>query len=207
MIEKFITSAKNFKLLEREAIKEALEVGVFGDIDDDPNLYLPHPKIGSKKKLAAPVVLEDDEESMDEEDFLKEVTAGKAETARLREENKKKGVKGKEKVVPTALSKKSDNNPPAPEEKLLGSSIRVETARLSREAEKISKKRPHASEKIASTPPPRAALPPAPVDPEFSSGDDEHSSSGNESLEAEPVSDAPGPRFVEVGDISNPILK
>ncbi|KAL3680900.1 hypothetical protein R1sor_023856 [Riccia sorocarpa] len=70
MIEKFITSAKNFKLLEREAIKKALEAGVFGDIEGDPNLYLPHPEIGSKKKLSAPVVVEDDEESMDEHDFF-----------------------------------------------------------------------------------------------------------------------------------------
>ncbi|KAL3686930.1 hypothetical protein R1sor_013239 [Riccia sorocarpa] len=73
MIEKFITSAKNFKLLEREAIKETLEA--------------------------------DDEDSMDDEDFFKEMTADQAETARLWEENKKKSVKGKEKVVPTALSK------------------------------------------------------------------------------------------------------
>ncbi|KAL3699056.1 hypothetical protein R1sor_017078 [Riccia sorocarpa] len=151
MIEKFITSAKNFKLLEREAIKESLEAGVFGDIEGDPNLYLPHPEIGSKKKPSAPVVVEDDEESMDEQDFFKEVTGGRAEIARLWEENKKKG------------------------------------------AEKLSKKRPHVPEKIASTPPPRAAPAPAPVDNEFSSGDEEQSSSGNESCEAEPLSDAPGP--------------
>ncbi|KAL3702023.1 hypothetical protein R1sor_020045 [Riccia sorocarpa] len=205
MIEKFITYAKNFKLLEREAIKEALEVGVFGDIDGDPNLYLPHPELGSKKKPAGPIIVEEDEESMDDEDSFKEVTAGKAETARLWEENKKKSVKGKEKVVQTAHSKKSDNNPPAPKEKLLGSSIRAETARLSREAKKLPKKRPHAVEKISSTPPPRAA--PAPIDPESSSGDDEHSSSGNESSEAEPLSDTPGSRFVKVGDISNPFPK
>ncbi|KAL3697092.1 hypothetical protein R1sor_011168 [Riccia sorocarpa] len=99
MIEKFITSAKNFKLLEREAIKDALEAGVFGDIDDYPNLYLPHPELGSKKKRAAPGFVDEDEESMDDEDFFKEVSAGKAETARLWEENKKKSGKGKEKVV------------------------------------------------------------------------------------------------------------
>ncbi|KAL3678144.1 hypothetical protein R1sor_021100 [Riccia sorocarpa] len=196
MIEKFITYAKNFKLLEHEAIKEALEAGVFGDIDGDPNLYLPHPEIGLKKKPAAPVVVEDDEESMDEQDFFKEVTAGQAETARLWEENKKKGVKGKEKIVPTAPSKKSDNNPPAPKEKLLGSSIRAESARLTREAEKLPRKRPHVAKKIAFIPPPSAAPAPAPVDPEFSSGDDEQSSSGNESSEAEPLSDAPGSRLL-----------
>ncbi|KAL3690580.1 hypothetical protein R1sor_016889 [Riccia sorocarpa] len=60
MIEEFITFAKNFKLVEREAIKEALETGVFGDIDDGPNLYLPHPEIGSKKKLTAPIFADDD---------------------------------------------------------------------------------------------------------------------------------------------------
>ncbi|KAL3678855.1 hypothetical protein R1sor_021811 [Riccia sorocarpa] len=157
MIEKFITSAKNFKLLEREAIKEALEAGVFGDIDGDPNLYLPHPEIGSKKKPSAPIVVEDDEESMDDQDFFKEVTAGQAETARLWEENKKKDVKGKEKVVPTTPSKKSNNNPPTPKEKLLGSSIRADSARLTREPEKLPRKRPHVVEKIASTPPSRAA--------------------------------------------------
>ncbi|KAL3690830.1 hypothetical protein R1sor_004481 [Riccia sorocarpa] len=196
MIEKFITSAKNFKLLEREAIKEALEAGVLGDIDGDPNLYLPHPEIGSKKKLYAPVVVEDDEDSMDDEDFF-EVTAGQAETARLWEKNKKKSVNGKEKVVPTAPSKKSDNNPPAPKEKLLGSSIRVESARLTREAEKLPRKCPHVLEKIDTTPPPRVAPAPATVDHEFSSGDEEQSSSGNESSEAEPLSDAPGPILYE----------
>ncbi|KAL3676229.1 hypothetical protein R1sor_026177 [Riccia sorocarpa] len=197
MIEKFITSAKKFKLLEREAIKEALEAGVFSDIEGDPNLYLPHPEIGSKKKPSAPVVVEDDEESMDKQDFFKDVTAGRTETARLWEENKKKGGKGKEKMVSTAPSKKSDNNPPAPKEKLLASSIRFESARLTREAEKLPKKRPHVPEKIASTPPPRAAPAPAPVDNEFSSGDEEQSSSGNESFEGEPLSDAPGPILYE----------
>ncbi|KAL3700590.1 hypothetical protein R1sor_018612 [Riccia sorocarpa] len=165
MIEKFITSAKNFKLLEREVIKEALEAGVFGDIEGDPNLYLPHPEIGSKKKPSAPVVVEDDEDSMDEEDFFKEVTAGQAETSRLWLENKKKSVKGKEKVVPTAPSKKSENNPPTPKEKLLGSSIRAESARLTREAEKLPRKRPHVPEKIDTTPPPHGAPAPAAVDP------------------------------------------
>ncbi|KAL3677643.1 hypothetical protein R1sor_027591 [Riccia sorocarpa] len=106
MTEKFITSAKNFKLLEREAIKEALEADVFGDIDDDPNLYLPHPELGSKKKLFEPVFADEDEVSMDDEDFFKEVGAGKAETAGLWENNKKKSIKGKEKVVETVPSKR-----------------------------------------------------------------------------------------------------
>ncbi|KAL3700345.1 hypothetical protein R1sor_018367 [Riccia sorocarpa] len=148
MIEKYITSAKNFKLLEREAIKEALEAAVF--------------------------------------DFFEEVSACKAETQRLWEENKKKSGKGKDKVIQTAHSKNSDNTIPAPNEKLLGSSIRVETARLSREAEK----RPHIAEEIALTPPPRAA--PAPVDDESSFGDDNRSSSENETSDVEPLSDAPG---------------
>ncbi|KAL3696815.1 hypothetical protein R1sor_010891 [Riccia sorocarpa] len=190
MIEKFITSAKNFKRLERKAIKEAFEASVFGDIDDGPNLYLPHPELGSKKKPVAPVVVEDDEHSMDDEDFFKEVTAGKAETQRLWEENKKKNTKGKKKIVQTAPSKQSDNSTTAQREKLLGSSIRVETARRSREAEKLLKKRPHAPEKIAPTPPPRVA--PAPVGEDSSSGDDDRCSSGNETSDAEPLSDAPG---------------
>ncbi|KAL3698489.1 hypothetical protein R1sor_012565 [Riccia sorocarpa] len=128
--------------------------------------------------------------SMEEEDFFKKVTASKAETQRLWEKYKKKSNKGKESVVHTAPSKKSDNTVPAPKEKLLGSSIRAETARITREAEKLPKKRPHAAEKIALTPPSRAAL--APVDDESSSGDDDRSSSGNETSDVEPLSDSPG---------------
>ncbi|KAL3689829.1 hypothetical protein R1sor_016138 [Riccia sorocarpa] len=126
---------------------------------------------------------------MDEEDFFKEFTAGKAKTQRLWEENKKKSGKGKEKVVQTAPSKKSDNTVLGPKEKLLGSSIRAETARISREAEKLPKKCPHAVEKIAPIHPPRAAF--APVDDVSSSGDDDRSSSGNETSDIEPLSDAP----------------
>ncbi|KAL3701442.1 hypothetical protein R1sor_019464 [Riccia sorocarpa] len=149
------------QLLERECIKRALSSGVFGVLQKDVASYLPHPEASSTSapsKAAAATVETDSEE---EREIARDVKASQRhEAERMVEAKAAKSAKsGKDKgktVVKEAPKKNLSVPSQAPREKLLGSSIAVEHARVSRESKTDTGKRKRESQV---TPPPPLRVP------------------------------------------------
>ncbi|KAL3690377.1 hypothetical protein R1sor_016686 [Riccia sorocarpa] len=135
-----------YKLIERECIKRALNSGVFGVLQRDDASYLPHPEatstVGPRKAAAATV----ETDSEEQREIARDVKASQRHEAERMAEAKaaKSARSGKDKdknIVQETLKKKPSLPSQAPREKLLGSSIVAETARLSRESKTDNGKR------------------------------------------------------------------
>ncbi|KAL3676463.1 hypothetical protein R1sor_026411 [Riccia sorocarpa] len=99
-------SNQNYKILERESIKEALTAGFFGVMAKEPSHYLPHPDCVKKSRESAVVQAEDggDEDDIDDEEF--------AEDIRQTQRHKKDRWDAAKNIVAekTRLSRESDND-------------------------------------------------------------------------------------------------
>ncbi|KAL3697930.1 hypothetical protein R1sor_012006 [Riccia sorocarpa] len=74
LIDKAMESNENYKILERESIKEALHAGFFGVMDKEPSYYLPHPECVKKSRAVAPVQADTgDEDDEEDEDFAEDI--------------------------------------------------------------------------------------------------------------------------------------
>ncbi|KAL3699586.1 hypothetical protein R1sor_017608 [Riccia sorocarpa] len=164
VINTLLRKQSGYKLLEREYIKRALSAssGVFGVLQKDAATYLRHPETATTsapRKAAATVVETDSEE---EHEIARDVRASQRHEAERRAEAKaaKSAKSGNDKgknVVQEAPKKKPFVPSQAPREKLLGSSMAVENARLSRESKTDSGKRKRESQ-VTPSPPPRVPI-------------------------------------------------
>ncbi|KAL3683965.1 hypothetical protein R1sor_001987 [Riccia sorocarpa] len=101
-IVKVIRSQPTYKLLECEAIKGALNVGVFGVLPKADVYYLPHPEVATKVSAPATTVFESE---LDEDDdgIAEDIHQSKQHEAEHWAAAKKSMAKDKGKaIVPTA---------------------------------------------------------------------------------------------------------
>ncbi|KAL3694870.1 hypothetical protein R1sor_008521 [Riccia sorocarpa] len=125
LLEKAMQSTENYKLLERETIKEALHAGFFGVMAKPPSHYLPHTELvqkfrGSQGGNGA------EEDDVDEEEIQEDIRQSKKHE-KERMDAAKKAHKDKGKSVDTSQpKKKTQSSSQAPKEKLLSSSIAAE---------------------------------------------------------------------------------
>ncbi|KAL3687028.1 hypothetical protein R1sor_013337 [Riccia sorocarpa] len=75
LFDKVMQTNQNYKILERESIKEALTAGFFGVMAKDPSHYLPHLEYAKKSKETAVGEAEDagDEDDIDDEEFAEDI--------------------------------------------------------------------------------------------------------------------------------------
>ncbi|KAL3675984.1 hypothetical protein R1sor_025932 [Riccia sorocarpa] len=215
LLEKAMQSTENYKLLEREVIKEALSAGFFGVMAKSPSHYLPHTELVQKFRgsQGGNGVEEDD---VDEEEIQEDIRQSKKHE-KDRMAAAKKAHKDKGKSQP---KKKTQSSSQAPKKKLLSSSIAVERSfresqndggKRKREREAMNVPAPPSQKhlKIILTPPSKkhhSGTPPvAPkktLDPveETSSEEEENESEGHESgarvAEAKEESDSPSAKKV-----------
>ncbi|KAL3685099.1 hypothetical protein R1sor_003121 [Riccia sorocarpa] len=125
LLEKAMQSTENYKLLERETIKEALGAGFFGVMAKPHSHYLPHTELvqkfrGSQRGNGA------EEDDVDEEEIQEDIRQSKKHE-KERIDAAKKAHKDKGKSVDTSQpKKKTQSSSQAPKEKLLSSSIAAE---------------------------------------------------------------------------------
>ncbi|KAL3682148.1 hypothetical protein R1sor_000170 [Riccia sorocarpa] len=131
-IDKVIRSQPNYKLLEREAVKGALNAGVFSVLPKAVVHYLPRPDIATKATAPAAAFVETDD---DEDENEKDIHQSKQHEVDRWAAAKIPPPKDKGKAVQLTQPKRKPAVPSqAPREKLLGSSINTEKARLDRES-------------------------------------------------------------------------
>ncbi|KAL3683397.1 hypothetical protein R1sor_001419 [Riccia sorocarpa] len=133
-IDKVIRSQSTYKLLEREAIKCALNAGVFGVLPKAAVHYLPHPEVATKVPALAANVFECESDE-DDDGIAEDIRQSKQHEAERSAMSKKPTTKDKGKaIVLMQLKKKPVNPSQAPREELLGSSNNAEKARQSRDS-------------------------------------------------------------------------
>ncbi|KAL3680099.1 hypothetical protein R1sor_023055 [Riccia sorocarpa] len=118
LFDKVMHANQNYKILERESIKEALTAGFFGVMAKDPSHYLPHPESVKKSRETAVVQAEDagDEDDIDDEEFSEDIRqTQRHEKDRWDEARKSYKDKGKG-VDSSQPKKKSHSTPQAPKE-------------------------------------------------------------------------------------------
>ncbi|KAL3689915.1 hypothetical protein R1sor_016224 [Riccia sorocarpa] len=104
LLEKAMQSTENYKLLERETIKEALHAGFFGVMAKPPSHYLPHTELvqkfcGSQGGNGA------EEDDVDEEEIQEDIRQSKKHE-KERMDAAKKAHKDKGKSLDTSQPKK-----------------------------------------------------------------------------------------------------
>ncbi|KAL3699021.1 hypothetical protein R1sor_017043 [Riccia sorocarpa] len=162
VINTLLRKQSGYKLLERECIKRALSSGVFGVLQKDAASYLPHPETATTcapRKVAAAAVETDSEEEREVARDVKATQRHEAERmAKAKAVKSAKSGKDKGKAVVQEAPKKKPSAPmQAPREKLLGSSMAAENARLSRESKTDSGKRKRESQ-VTPLPPQRIPI-------------------------------------------------
>ncbi|KAL3693943.1 hypothetical protein R1sor_007594 [Riccia sorocarpa] len=187
------TISSNLTKLEREAIKGALNAGVFGVFPKAAVHYLSHPKVATKvpAPAAAVVCFESDE---DDEEVAEDIRQSKQHEADRWAGAKKPAAKDKGKSIVLSQQKKKLVVPSqTPREKLLRASINVEKARQNRESfsevlkrgSKVEDKK-RKRDSFMPTPPPKVMTPPA---KEESSSSEEESDSFERERRAAETSD------------------
>ncbi|KAL3680190.1 hypothetical protein R1sor_023146 [Riccia sorocarpa] len=150
VINNLLRKQSDYKLLERECIKRALSSGVFSVLQKDVATYLPHPEAASSAVPHKPSAAVVETDSDEEREIARDIKASQRHEAERMAEAKaalaaksaKSAVDRKGKaVVQEASKKKRTNSTQAPREKLLGSSMVAEKARLSRESNTETGKR------------------------------------------------------------------
>ncbi|KAL3701110.1 hypothetical protein R1sor_019132 [Riccia sorocarpa] len=146
VINGVLRKQNSYKLLERESTKRGLNSGVFGVLQKDTANYLPHPDVASTGATRkAPVVIAETDSEKEREIARDVKTSQRHEAERMADARTAKSAKSsKDKgksVAEDAPRKKPFVPTQALREKLLGSSIAVEKARLSRESKTDSGKR------------------------------------------------------------------
>ncbi|KAL3688456.1 hypothetical protein R1sor_014765 [Riccia sorocarpa] len=178
-ISEVLRKQPNYRLLERESIKGALNAGLFGVLPKAAAHYLLHPevatKIVSRPAPAARVDTDSEEEREVAHDLKSTKDKGKA-------------------VVQEAPKKKPSVPTQGPKEKLLGGSMTAETARLSRESKTDSNKRKREMQ-VTPPPPPKA--------PVVETSESDHGGSGDSDKDiveaSDSGSDSPPPSQPDTG--------
>ncbi|KAL3681496.1 hypothetical protein R1sor_024452 [Riccia sorocarpa] len=194
VINNLLRKQSGYKLLERECVKRALSSGVFGVLQKDVASYLPHPEAASStvpRKTSAAVVEEDSDE---EREIARDIKASQRHKAeRMVEAKAAKAAKSAKSVVDKkgkavvqeAPKKKRTDSTQVPREKLLGSSMVAERARLSRESNTETGKRKRDSQ-VTPPPPPRN-----PVTEETSEEEEDNPSDKEQAEATDSGSDTP----------------
>ncbi|KAL3692900.1 hypothetical protein R1sor_006551 [Riccia sorocarpa] len=156
MINGVLRKQNSYKLLERECIKRALNSGFFGVFQKDTAHYLSHPEAASTGAPRKAPAATGETGSEKERAISRDVKASQRhEAERMAAAKTAKSSEDKGKSVDEDPSKKKPSVPTqAPREKLLGSSIAVEKARLSHESKTDSGKRKRESQ-VTPPPPPK----------------------------------------------------
>ncbi|KAL3678347.1 hypothetical protein R1sor_021303 [Riccia sorocarpa] len=199
LLEKAMHSTENYKLLERETIKEVLRAAFFGVMAQPPSHYLPHTELVQKARGSQGVHVAE-EDDVDEEEIQEDIRQSKKHE-KERMAAAKKAHKDKGKAVDTSQPKKRlQSLSQEPKEKLLSSSIAAE--RSFRESQNDGGKRkrereamnvpappsqkhlkiiltPPSKKQQSRTPPPPPRRTPDPVE-ETSSEEEESGSDGDE---------------------------
>ncbi|KAL3683673.1 hypothetical protein R1sor_001695 [Riccia sorocarpa] len=144
-------STENYKLLERETIKEALSAGFFGVMAKSPSHYLPHTEHVQKfRGSQGGNGLEEDD--VDEEEIQEDICQSKKHE-KDRMAAAKKTHKDKGKSVDTSLpKKKTQSSSQAPKEKLLSSSIAAERSFRESQNDGGKRKREHEAMNVPAPP-------------------------------------------------------
>ncbi|KAL3677795.1 hypothetical protein R1sor_020751 [Riccia sorocarpa] len=196
VINNLLRKQSGYRLLERECIKRALSSGVFGVLQKDAATYLPHPEVASSAKPRKPSAAVVESESDEEREIARDIKASQRhEAERMAEAKAFKAAKNAKSaksamdkgkaVVQDAPKKKRTDSTSAPREKLLGSSMVAEKARLSRESNTETGKRKRESQ-ATPPPPPRNA-----VTEETSEEEEENSSNRDQADATDSGSDSP----------------
>ncbi|KAL3687470.1 hypothetical protein R1sor_013779 [Riccia sorocarpa] len=159
LFDKVMQSNQNYKILERESIKEALTAGFFGVMAKEPSHYLPQPECAKKSHESAVVEAEVGGGEDDIGKFLVvDVIFTTARQTQRHEKDRwdvaKKSYKDKGKALDSSQPRrKSQSTPQAPK---IGSSFVAEKTRLSRESDNDAWRRKHEREAMnVPTPPPK----------------------------------------------------
>ncbi|KAL3690130.1 hypothetical protein R1sor_016439 [Riccia sorocarpa] len=155
LYDKVMQSNQNYKILEREAIKEALNAGFFGVMAKEPSHYLPHPECVKKSRGSAFVQADTgrDEDDIGDEELAEDIRKMQRHE-KERCDAAKKSHKDKGKAVDTSQPRKKSQS--TPKEKLLGLSMVAEKTRLSRESDNDVQRRKREREAMnVPTPPPK----------------------------------------------------
>ncbi|KAL3694290.1 hypothetical protein R1sor_007941 [Riccia sorocarpa] len=74
LFDKVMQSNQNYKILERESIKEALTAGFFGVMAKEPSHYLPHPECAKKsqKNVVVEAEVGGGDDDIDDEEFVED---------------------------------------------------------------------------------------------------------------------------------------
>ncbi|KAL3701973.1 hypothetical protein R1sor_019995 [Riccia sorocarpa] len=173
VINEVLRKQPNYKLLERESIKGALNAGLFRVLPKAAAHYLPHPEVATKVAPRTALVARVDTDSEEEREIARDVKASQRHEAQRMavakekftkergSQSKSQSSKDKGKLLVQEAPKKKPSVPTqAHREKLLGSSMAAqaaETTRLSRESKTDSNKRKRETH-VTPPPPPQAAV-------------------------------------------------
>ncbi|KAL3700778.1 hypothetical protein R1sor_018800 [Riccia sorocarpa] len=136
IIDEVLVKQPKRKLLEQESIKQALSSVIFGVLPKEAVHYLPYPELAAKTPVrpsAAELELSEDEDDSIAED-IRETKAHEVECWAAAKKSHGDNGKG---VAPEESKKKPVSRP---KEKLLGTSIDAERARLNRIHKKNQRK-------------------------------------------------------------------
>ncbi|KAL3682682.1 hypothetical protein R1sor_000704 [Riccia sorocarpa] len=120
LFDKVMQSNQNYKILERESIKEALTAGFFGVMAKEPSHYLPHLECAKKSRESAVVEAEvgGGEDDIDDEEFAEDIR----QTQRHQKDRwdaAKKSYKDKGKALDSSQPRRKSQSTPSDPTSLL----------------------------------------------------------------------------------------